>query len=210
MSDGTLGRIALKQVRVSRSPGEARPRDAASREAQPREAQSREAASREAQPRDAAPRDAPPRGRGHPAQRLYPYLDLFARLSDDELSRLARAPTSAVESLRQQVDEVGRALERYADLLPRLGDEELVRLTGASLKTIRFWRRSQGACSGGSGRRSSPDLTPRPATLPSPEVSNPPATSPHAPILQAPSHQAPSHQATEEFDIPLSLADDDA
>lgn len=122
--DGTLGRIALKQVRVSRAEVEARSREANA-----------------------------PAARTNPMNRLVPYLDLFWRLSDEELSRLARAPTSAVEGLRQQVDEVNRALSRYADLLLRLSDEELARLTGASTKTIRFWRLSQPRHLQGDGRR---------------------------------------------------------
>jgi hypothetical protein len=122
--DGTLGRIALKQVRVSRAEAEARNREASN-------------ATRKL----------------NPMNRLVPYLDLFWRLSDEELSRLARTPTSTVESLRQQVDEVNRALGRFVDLLPRLSDEELARLTGASTKTIRFWRLSQPRHLQGDSRR---------------------------------------------------------
>ncbi|WP_106395509.1 hypothetical protein [Enhygromyxa salina] len=104
--------------------------------------------------------------------RLVPYLDLFCRLSDDELARLARVPMSAVESLRQQVDEVGRALGRWADLLPRLADDELARLTGATVKTIRFWRLSQPRhLQGDTRRRSNPDLTPTPQPIPHREPS---------------------------------------
>lgn len=125
--DGTLGRIALKQVRVSRAEVEARAREVSSNVART--------------------------GTNNPMNRLVPYLDLFWRLSDEELSRLARAPISAVEGLRQQVDEVNRALGRYADLLPRLSDDELARLTGASSKTIRFWRLSQPRHLQGDNRR---------------------------------------------------------
>lgn len=123
-ADGTLGRIALKQVRVSRAEVEARNREAT--------------VARKA---------------GNPMNRLVPYLDLFWRLGDEELSRLARAPSSAVESLRQQIEEVNRALGRYIDLLPRLSDDELARLTGATTKTIRFWRLSQPRHLQGEGRR---------------------------------------------------------
>jgi len=123
-ADGTLGRIALKQVRLTRAEVEARNRETAS-----------------------------PRKAGNPMNRLVPYLDLFWRLSDEELSRLARAPTSAVENLRQQVDDVNRALGRYIDLLPRLSDDELTRLTGATAKTIRFWRLSQPKHLQGESRR---------------------------------------------------------
>jgi hypothetical protein len=142
--DGTLGRIALKQVRVSRAEAEARTRDTP------------------------APRKTPT----NPMNRLVPYLDLFWRLSDEELSRLARTPTSAVEGLRQQVEEVNRALGRYVDLLPRLSDDELARLTGATAKTIRFWRLSQPRHLQGDSRRSNPDLTPTPQSLPRPEPSS--------------------------------------
>jgi hypothetical protein len=82
--------------------------------------------------------------RTNPMNRLVPYLDLFARLGDEELARLAAVEADVVATLRRQVNEIGDGLAGYLDLLPRLGDEELVRLTGASLKTIRFWRRCQG------------------------------------------------------------------
>lgn len=119
--DSTIGRIALKQVRVSRAEAEARMRETDG----------------------GAKKPAAATNSNSPLNRLVPYLDLFGRLSDEELSRLARTPTSAVETLRQQVDEVNRALARYVDLLARLSDEELVRLTGATPKTIRFWRLCQ-------------------------------------------------------------------
>lgn len=132
----TLGRIALKQVRVSRAEVEARNREASNA-----------------------------RKASNPMNRLVPYLDLFSRLSDEELSRLARTPVSAVENLRQQVEEVNRALGRFADLLPRLSDDELARLTGGTVKTIRFWRLSQPRHLQGR-TASNPDLTPTPQPLP--------------------------------------------
>jgi hypothetical protein len=79
----------------------------------------------------------------NPMNRLVPYLDLYARLSDDELARLAGVPSSVASNLRRQVVQVDRALARFTDLLPRLTDAELVRLTGATPKTIRFWRLCQ-------------------------------------------------------------------
>jgi hypothetical protein len=132
----TLGRIALKQVRVSRAEAEARARETT------------------------GPKST------NPMNRLVPYLDLFGRLGDDELARLSGAPLQAVEGLRIQVDEVHRALGRFADLLPRLSDDELARLTGATTKTIRFWRLSQPRHLQGEPRRSNPDMTPSPQPLP--------------------------------------------
>lgn len=138
----TLGRIALKQVRVTRAEVEARAREASGPKA------------------------------SNPMNRLVPYLDLFGRLGDEELSRLSGAPVQAVEGLRVQVDEVNRALGRFADLLPRLTDDELARLTGATVKTIRFWRLSQPRHLQGDLRRQSPDVTPAPQPLPRRETSN--------------------------------------
>lgn len=81
--------------------------------------------------------------RNNPMNRLVPYLDLFMRLDDGELSRLAGVDLDLVATLRRQVVEIGEGLAQYIDLLPRLSDEELVRLTGASAKTVRFWRLCQ-------------------------------------------------------------------
>ncbi len=79
----------------------------------------------------------------NPMNRLVPYLDLFGRLSDEEMARLAGVPATVANNLRRQVVQVDRALARFTDLLPRLTDAELVRLTGATPKTIRFWRLCQ-------------------------------------------------------------------
>lgn len=79
----------------------------------------------------------------NPMNRLVPFLDLFCRLTDTELSRLSGVPPETTGQLRKQVDAVCDALARYVDLLPRLADPELMRLTGASAKTIRFWRLCQ-------------------------------------------------------------------
>lgn len=134
-SPETLGRIALKQVRVTRAEVEARARE-----------------------------NSTPRKASNPLNRLVPYLDLFSRLSDEELARLARTPLSATEGLRAQIEEVNRALGRFADLLPRLSDEELARLTGATVKTVRFWRLSQPRHLQGDNRRRAPaDATATPA-----------------------------------------------
>ena len=108
--DGTLGRIALKQVRVKRP-----------------DIQERSRATKTENPGNA----------------LVPYLDLFGRLDDEELARLAGTKVGVVHQLRSQIDEINEALKRYVDLLPRLTDNELNRLTGASAKTIRFWRLCQ-------------------------------------------------------------------
>src|SRR5688572_12360750 len=87
--------------------------------------------------------DDPQARAANPMNRLVPYLDLFSRLTDAELARLAVVAPEVVAQLRGQVQQVDRGLKRYIDLLPRLTDDELVRLTGATNKTIRFWRLCQ-------------------------------------------------------------------
>ena len=79
----------------------------------------------------------------NPMNKLVPYLDLFCRLGDDELGRLADVEPEICASLRSQVDAINAGLAAYVDLLPRLSDAELCRLTGASDRTIRFWRLCQ-------------------------------------------------------------------
>jgi len=79
----------------------------------------------------------------NPMNGLVPYLDLFCRLSNLELARLAHVDIELVAELRSQVIAIDESLAAYTDLLPRLTDNELVRLTGATPKTIRFWRLCQ-------------------------------------------------------------------
>lgn len=116
--------------------------------------------------------------------RLVPYLDLFARLDDAELSRLADVDADTVATLRRQVVEVGEGLSHYIDLLPRLGDEELMRLTGVSAKTVRFWRLCQPR---GSAARQQPSseissITPIPRPIPvGPAAASQPAAQPVTP-----------------------------
>ncbi len=118
-NEGTLGRIALKQVRVRRS-------DVASSNPGGARGESR----RGGQPSKVA---------DNPLNRLVPYLDLFCRLEDGELARLAAVDGEHVAQMRAQVDEVARSFARYEDLLDRLSEEEFVRLTQAPPKTVRFW-----------------------------------------------------------------------
>jgi hypothetical protein len=127
----------------------------------------------------------------NPMNRLVPYLDLFSRLSDVELARLAVVGPEIVAQLRKQVMQVERALRRYLDLLPRLTDDELVRLTGATNKTIRFWRLCQGRAAApvlGDGDavartvRSRAETAPHPVVPPPPDAPRHISTQPTRPI----------------------------
>ena len=100
--DGTLGRIALKQVRVSRQELEAR------QASQP--------------PSGGAPRS---KGKANPMNRLVPYLDLFCRLEDEELSRLAREELRHFEQViailrRRDIAYTGVSASRYASEMREL------------------------------------------------------------------------------------------
>ena len=137
--DGTLGRIALKQVRVKRSDLEARKRKSV-------KANGAEASERKQ--RAAAPE--PP---SNPLNRLVPYLDLFSRLNDEELARLAAVDLEHAQTMRAQVDEIAKMLAKYEDLVDRLTEDELVRLSQATPKIVRFWllsrpRRDSASTSG--------------------------------------------------------------
>lgn len=125
--------------------------------------------------------------RNNPMNRLVPYLDLFGRLGDEELARLAVVDVDLVKTLRKQVVEIGEGLKHYLDLLPRLNDEELVRLSGASIKTIRFWRLCQPPKDPSvppPRRRSSslPPPKPEPEREASSETAATPASAPSTPI----------------------------
>lgn len=110
--------------------------------------------------------------------RLVPYLDLFARLDDDELARLAGVDREVCTTLREQVVAINNGLAAYADLLPRLSDAELVRLTGASDRTIRFWRLCQPR--DGAATKPAPQAPPG-----APEKSERVPTAPHAVVPPA-------------------------
>jgi hypothetical protein len=137
--DGTLGRIALKQVRVKRSDLEARKRKSV-------KANGVGAGAR-------VSRSATPETPTNPLNRLVPYLDLFSRLGDEELARLAGVGTEHAVTMRAQVDEIAKMLSKYDDLAERLSEEELVRLSQATPKIVRFWllsrpRRDSASTSG--------------------------------------------------------------
>lgn len=93
-------------------------------------------------------RGVPP-GSTQPAGRdarsaLVPYLDLFGRLGDEDLSKLSGAPLNVVSELRRQIEAVQKTLGSRRALLPELSDAELVKITGEKLMTIRFWRLTEG------------------------------------------------------------------
>ena len=137
--DGTLGRIALKQVRVRRSDVEARKRSSARSEG------ARATGARASRQQAEAP--------ANPLNRLVPYLDLFSRLGDEELARLAAVDVEHAQTMRAQVDEIAKMMSKYEDLVDRLNEEELVRLSQATPKIVRFWllsrpRRESASTSG--------------------------------------------------------------
>ena len=75
---------------------------------------------------DAAIRRRDPKEVGR-LNRLVPYLDLFERLEDRELARLANVPERTVLRMRDQVKSVRRKLHPYVGLLDRLDDLQLAR-----------------------------------------------------------------------------------
>ena len=135
------------------------------------------------------------RGSANPMNKLVPYLDLFARLGDDELSRLAGVEADVAATLRKQVVTIERALAHYVDLLPRLRDEELSRLTGASLKTIRFWRLCQPRVYSAAASTDSPAPSASPVTEGAEASSRGPSRTPTGTMRAANSDGVPRPQA---------------
>ncbi|MGB1699258.1 MAG: hypothetical protein ACPHRO_04840 [Nannocystaceae bacterium] len=91
---------------------------------------------------DAAIRRRDPKEVGR-LNRLVPYLDLFARLDDRELARLADVPQRTVVRMRQQVNSVRRKLDGYVELLDRLDDHQLGRIAQTSPKMFQYLRLCQ-------------------------------------------------------------------
>lgn len=114
------------------------------------------------QVRVARPDKEPKESEANPMNRLVPYLDLFMRLEDEELARLASVNVDVCAALRTQVVAICDGLAPYVDLLPRLNDAELVRLTGAADKTIRFWRLCQPRASTLKAAAPKPEPKPEP------------------------------------------------
>ena len=86
---------------------------------------------------------------------LVPYLDLFHRLNDEELARLAGVPTPTVRSMRAQVNSVGHRLKDYVALLDRLDDQQLARVADTSPKMFQYLRLCQPRYEGGTIRSGS-------------------------------------------------------
>ena len=75
--------------------------------------------------------------------KLVPYLDLFERLSDRELARLADVPELTATQMREQVVTVRRKLGRFEPLLERLDDVQLARVADTSPKMFQYLRLCQ-------------------------------------------------------------------
>lgn len=91
---------------------------------------------------DAAIRRRDPKEVGR-LNRLVPYLDLFERLEDRELARLANVPERTVLRMRDQVKSVRRKLHPYVGLLDRLDDLQLARIAETSPKMFQYLRLCQ-------------------------------------------------------------------
>lgn len=91
---------------------------------------------------DAAIRRRDPKEVGR-LNRLVPYLDLFERLEDHELARLANVPQRTVLRMRNQVKSVRRKLDPYVGLLDRLDDRQLGRIAQTSPKMFQYLRLCQ-------------------------------------------------------------------
>ena len=78
-----------------------------------------------------------------PRDNLTPYFDLFDRLGDEEIGRLAGVPPQLVGDVREVVESIYDPLREYEHLLTSLDDGQLGKLFGMPLSAARIWRLSR-------------------------------------------------------------------
>jgi hypothetical protein len=76
----------------------------------------------------------------HQRDRVTPYFDLFDRLDDQEIARLAKVEPSVVTEIRPILDSIVQPLGDYDHLLDSLGDSKLSRAFGLPDTAVRIWR----------------------------------------------------------------------
>ncbi len=72
--------------------------------------------------------------------RLTPYFDLFDRLGDEELARLADVKIAMVTEVRSLVVDIYDPLREYEKLLEQLDDRQISKLFGMPEEAARIWR----------------------------------------------------------------------
>jgi len=75
-----------------------------------------------------------------PRENLTPYFDLFDRLGDEDLGRLAGVRPQLVAEVRSVVESIYEPLREYEHLLTTLDDKQLGKLFGMPLSAARIWR----------------------------------------------------------------------
>jgi hypothetical protein len=72
--------------------------------------------------------------------KLIPYFDLFDRLDDSEISRIAQVDKQVVSEVRTVVESIYDPLRKYENLLETLDDAQLCKLFGFPKSAAAIWR----------------------------------------------------------------------
>ena len=92
----------------------------------------------------------------HQRERVTPYFDLFGRLDDQELGRLANVDPSVIAEIRPILDSIVQPLSEYDHLLDSLGDSKLSRAFGLPDTAVRIWRLCRAPHTLTAGERTAP------------------------------------------------------
>lgn len=72
--------------------------------------------------------------------KLIPYFDLFDRLDDSEISRIAQVDVQVVSEVRTVIESIYDPLRNYEKLLDTLDDAQLCKLFGFPKSAAAIWR----------------------------------------------------------------------
>jgi len=72
--------------------------------------------------------------------KLTPYFDLFDRLDDEEIGRIAAVPAELVAEVRTVIESIYDPLREYEKLMETLDDGQLCKLFGFPDSAAAIWR----------------------------------------------------------------------
>ena len=82
-----------------------------------------------------------------PRDRVTPFFDLFDRLGDEEIARLASVQAALVNEVRTVVEAIYDPLREYEKLLTQLDDRQIAKLFGMPESAARIWRLARAPAS---------------------------------------------------------------
>lgn len=90
--------------------------------------------------------------------RVTPYFDLFDRLGNADLARLAGVKESLVAEIREIVEAIYDPLREYENLLEQLDDRQVSKLFGMPESAARIWRLARAPKTLSAAERTAPGV----------------------------------------------------